>query len=53
VLAFRFGGSVHHHHGRKHSSIHTGMVLEELRALSLVPKAARRRLACRQLGPGS
>jgi hypothetical protein len=33
-LTYRFRGSVHYHHGRKHGSIQAGMVLEkELRVL--------------------
>ena len=34
-LANSFKGSVHYHHGRKHSSIQAGTVLEELRVLHL------------------
>jgi hypothetical protein len=43
-LAYSFRGSVHYHHGRKHGSLQADMVLEELRALHLVLKAARRRV---------
>jgi hypothetical protein len=43
-LAYRFRGSVHNHHGGKHSSSHAAMVLEELRVLPLDMKAARRRM---------
>lgn len=46
---FRFWGSVHCHHGRKHGSIQADMVLEEMIVLNLVLKA-NRRLASRQLG---
>ena len=50
-LTYRFRGSVHYHQGRKHGSTQAGMVLErELRVLYLDLKAARRRLAFRQLG---
>jgi hypothetical protein len=49
-LAYRFRGSVHYHHGRKHGSIQAGMVRKELRVLHLVQKANRRRLTSRQLG---
>jgi hypothetical protein len=52
-LAYRFRGSVHYHHGRKHGSIQAGMTLEELRVIHLVLKANRRRLASKQLGEGS
>jgi hypothetical protein len=52
-LAYRFRGSVHYHHGRKHGSIQADMVLEEeLRVLHLDPKAVRRRLSHGQLGGG-
>jgi hypothetical protein len=45
-LAYRFIGSVHYHHGRKHDSLQVDMVLEkELRVLCLVLKADRRRMA--------
>jgi hypothetical protein len=37
-LAYRLRGSVHYHHGRKHSSIQSSMVLKELRLLHLHPK---------------
>ena len=53
-LAYRFRGSVHYHHGRKHGSIQVDMVLEkELRVLHLDKTAARRGLPSRQLGGGS
>jgi hypothetical protein len=52
-LAYRFRGSAHYHHGQKHGSILADMGLEELRVPHLVLKAARRRLASRQLGQGS
>jgi hypothetical protein len=52
-LAYRFRGSVHYHHGRKHGSIQAGMELKELRVLHVVAKAKRRRLlSSRQLGGG-
>ena len=51
-LAYRFRGSVHYHQGRKHGSVQAHMVLEELRVLHLVPKAARRRLISRKLEGG-
>jgi hypothetical protein len=45
-LAYRFRGSVHYHHSRKHGRIQIGMVLaKELRVLHLYPKATGRRLA--------
>jgi len=45
-LAYSFRGSVHYHHGRKHGSVQEAdMVLEELRALHLDPKVARRKLS--------
>jgi hypothetical protein len=47
-LAYRFRGSVYYHQGRKHGSVQSGMVLEELRVLHLVLKA-NRRLASRKL----
>ena len=50
VLAYRFRGLVHYHHGRKHGSVQAGMVLEDLRVLHLVPKTSRKGLASRQLG---
>jgi hypothetical protein len=44
-LAYRFGGSVHYHHERKHGSIQAVMVLKkELRALYLDLKVGRRKL---------
>ena len=43
-LAYRFRGSVHHHHGGNHDIIQTDMVLEELRVLHLDSKGSRRRL---------
>jgi hypothetical protein len=47
-LAYRFRGSVHYHHGRKHGSIQADMVLEkELRVLHLVLKANRRKTVSR------
>ena len=46
-LADSFRGSVYYHHGRKHGSIQTDMVLEEPMDLHLDPKAARGRLFCR------
>jgi hypothetical protein len=45
-LAYRFRGSVHYHHGRKHGSMQTDVVLEELRVLHLEPMAARRGFFC-------
>ena len=39
-LANSFKGSVHYHHGRKHSSIQADTVLEELGVLHLDPRAA-------------
>jgi hypothetical protein len=49
-LAYRFRGSVHYHHGRKHGSIQAGMVpVKELRVLHLVPKV-NKRLISRKLG---
>ena len=39
-LAYRFRGSVYHHHGGKHDSKQAGVVLEELRVLHLDAKAA-------------
>ena len=44
-LAYRFRGSVHYHHSRKHSSIQADMVLEELRVLHLYLKEAKSRLS--------
>jgi hypothetical protein len=44
-LAYSFRDSIHYHHGRKHGSTQADMVLEELRALHLDPKAARRTLS--------
>jgi hypothetical protein len=45
-LAYKFRGSVHYPHGRKHGSIRADMVLEkELRVLHLDPKASIRRLS--------
>ena len=42
-LASRFRGSVHYHHGGKHDSMQTDIVLEkELRVLHLDLKAAER-----------
>jgi hypothetical protein len=43
-LAYRFRGSAHYHHGRKHGSVQADMVLEELRVLHLDLKLVRRRL---------
>jgi hypothetical protein len=40
-LAYRFRDSAHYHYGRKHGSIQAGMVLEKLRVLHFVPKAAK------------
>jgi hypothetical protein len=43
--AYRFRGSVHYHHGRKHGSVQADAVLEqELRVLHLVLQATRKRL---------
>jgi hypothetical protein len=39
VLAYRFGGSVHYHHGRKHGIVQEGITQKELRVLNLVLKA--------------
>jgi hypothetical protein len=47
-LAYRFRGSVHYHHGRKHGSIQADVVLEESRVLYFESKAARNRLAARK-----
>jgi hypothetical protein len=52
-LAYRFRGSVHYHHGRKHGNIQADVALEEVRVLHLVPMANRRILFSRQLGGGS
>jgi hypothetical protein len=52
-LVYRFGGSVHYFHGRKHSSIQADMGLEELKVLYLDPKVDRRKLSSRQLGEES
>jgi hypothetical protein len=41
-LAYRFKGSVHYHHRRKHGSMQADMVLEEPRVLHLDLTAARR-----------
>jgi hypothetical protein len=43
-LAYSFSGLIHYHQGRKHGSVQTETVLEELRVLHLDPKAARRRV---------
>ena len=48
-IAYRLRGSVYYYHGEEYGSIQAGMVLKELRALHLVLKANRRRLA----SPGS
>ena len=46
LQAYRFRGSVHFHHGRKHGSVQADTALEkELRVLHLDPTAARRRLS--------
>jgi hypothetical protein len=44
-LAYRFRGSVHYHHGRKHGSAQAGIILEKPKVLHLDQKAARRRLS--------
>ena len=41
-LAYRFRGSVHYHHGRKHGSLQGDIVLEEPRVLHVDLKAARK-----------
>jgi hypothetical protein len=43
-LAYRFRCLVHYHPGGKYSSIHAGMVLQELRVLCLPLKEAGSRL---------
>jgi hypothetical protein len=48
-LPYRFRDSIHYHYDGKHGRILTGMVLEDLRVLLLVLKAARRRLARRNV----
>jgi hypothetical protein len=46
-LAYRFRGSVHYHHGRKHGGMQADMVLEkELRGLHFDPKVTRRAFFC-------
>ena len=49
-LVYRFRGSVHYHHGRKHGRIQTYMVLEETRVLHLHRKEARNKLSPTWLG---
>ena len=45
-LAYSFRGSIHYHHGEKHSVGQADRVMEkELRVLYLDPKAARGRLS--------
>ena len=44
-LAYSFRRSVYYHNSGKHGSAQADMVLEELRALHLDPKAARRTLS--------
>ena len=44
-LAYSFRGSVHYHHGTKHGSVQADTVLEELTALHLDLKVARRGLS--------
>jgi len=42
-LAYRFRGSVHHHHVRKNGSVQADLILEKkLRGLHLEPKAGKR-----------
>jgi hypothetical protein len=43
-LTYRFSDSVHYHHGEKHGTVQTGMVLEDLRVLHLYPKEAKSRI---------
>lgn len=43
-FGYSFRGSVNHHHGRKHDSMQTDMVLKEPRVLYLATKAVRREL---------
>jgi len=50
-LAYRFRVSVHYHQGWS-MAVSRQMGLEELRVPPLAPKAARRRLASKQLGRG-
>jgi hypothetical protein len=52
-LAYKFWGSIHSRHGKKHGSIQAGRAMEELRVLHLDPTANRRRLALLWLGTGS
>jgi hypothetical protein len=40
----QFQNSLHYHHGGKHGNMQADMVLQELRALHIDPKTARRRL---------
>jgi hypothetical protein len=48
-LTYRFRGSVHYHHGKKHGSIQADMVLEEeLRTLHLDLKAAKKKISSAQ-----
>jgi hypothetical protein len=42
--AYRLIISVHYHQSRKHGSVQTGMMQEELRVLHLYLKAAKKRL---------
>jgi hypothetical protein len=42
-MAYRFRGSVHCHHGRKHGSMQADTVLEKF--LRVHPKAGRKRLS--------
>ena len=44
-LAYRFRGSVHYHHDRKHGSLQADIVLEEPRILHHDPEAVRRSLS--------
>jgi hypothetical protein len=39
-LTYRFRGSVHYYHGRKHGSVQADIVLKEPRVLHPDPKAA-------------
>jgi hypothetical protein len=50
-LGYKFRGSVHYHHGRKHGSTQADLMLEELRVLCLVPKT-NIRLPCNQKDSG-
>ena len=52
-LAYRFRGSVHYYHDKKHGSVQADMVLEELGFYILICRQQKGAVFCRQPGGGS